>query len=1058
MKIKITIVFVLCSWVSTLLAQTSDKPLFDQYNLKPHMKHKLIDEQHTKPDGGSILLGRAYLSSGLQAKLLEPQTFWKENFAGNTIVEHNVEGDASKSNYFGIYNPTERLPILNEKTFIETPQTAWVQHYGSGLKHSYDYATKIAVDNAGYIYVTGTSTKLPFGTDYLTIKYSSAGDTIWTQRYDGSGEGDDIPIDIAVDGSGNVFITGVSKGLGTSDDYVTIKYDANGNHLWDAHYNGTENATDDVPTDLVIDDSGNVYVTGRSEDLMRNWNYATIKYDASGNQLWVARYGDQGNHVSGAIDLDDSGNVYVSGGGEGLVTIKYDTNGNQQWVAQHSGSSALKAELVVDGYSNVYVTGSSYNSVSSFDYVTIKYDVNGNQLWVASYNVPGIDEPTALDVDVSGNVYVTGYCYNEGSYDIATIKYDASGNQLWVARHSGGMFYHALAVDGSGNAYVTGFLDNAYVIIKYDTNGNQLWVGPWSRYSDISWKIDLALDDAGNVYVTGGSYTPVTNYDYATTKYDTNGNQIWAARYNGLGTSNDYPEALAIDGTGSVYVAGYSYGPGEVTDYATIKYDDGGNKLWVAKYNGPANDYDVATALAINATGNVYVTGGITVTAIDWDYTTIKYDPNGNQLWVARYNGLSSTNSYDKATSLAIDGSGNVYVTGYSSGSGTNYDYATIKYDASGNQLWVARYNCANFNDVPKDLVVDASGNVYVTGYSFGSEIESDYATIKYDASGNQLWVARYNGENFNDSPNDLAIDGLGNVYVTGESKGSGTDFDYATIKYDASGNQLWVARYNGPRGNESDYATALAVGESGNVYITGKSFGAAWVDYATIKYDASGNEIWVARYSSNLGSFSTDFAVALVLDGSSNVYVTGRSSGTGRYDFDYATIKYNASGNEMWIARYNVTKEHHGQWSTEFSGDWEVAKILAVDESGKVYIAARSGGNGWSVFTTIKYIQQPSSVNEIPPMPKEYSLEQNYPNPFNPSTVINFSLPKEANISLVIFDLLGREVAILVSEKLPAGTYTRQWNAEGLSSGVYFCRLQAGAEFVQTKKLLLLR
>jgi len=163
--------------------------------------------------------------------------------------------------------------------------------------------------------------------------------------------------------------------------------------------------------------------------------------------------------------------------------------------------------------------------------------------------------------------------------------------------------------------------------------------------------------------------------------------------------------------------------------------------------------------------------------------------------WVARYNGPD--NGEDRAQDIAVDGSGNVYVTGYSEGSGTGYDYATIKYNTTGKLLWAKRYNGpGNSSDWPWAIAVDGPGNVYVTGYSWGSGTEYDYATIKYNTNGKLLWAKRYNGPgNARDWAQAIAVDGSGNVYVTGRSEGSGTGIDYATIKYNTSGKQLWVKR-----------------------------------------------------------------------------------------------------------------------------------------------------------------------------------------------------------------------------------------------------------------------
>jgi sugar lactone lactonase YvrE len=339
----------------------------------------------------------------------------------------------------------------------------------------------------------------------------------------------------------------------------------------------------------------------------------------------------------------------------------------------------------------------------------------------------------------------------------------------------------------------------------------------------------------------------------------------WVARYNGPENGRDIATALAVDSAGNVYVTGSS---------GTIKYAPDGNETWVVSNNG-LGIYFGPSALEVDSAGNVYVIGFFYDSDNNNDYCTVKYDLNGNEMWVARYN--SSGIEQDDAKALSVDSAGNVYVTGFSQGGS-----ATVKYDPDGNELWVTRDNGLNANAI----VVDKDGNVYVTGSSSGSNGWNDYSTVKYDTDGQELWVARYNGlANFADWANDLAVDKDGNVYVTGGSDYSGSGGNYATVKYDPDGHELWVVRYNGPS-NKWEGATALEVDSAGNVYVTGSSWGrGTYEDYATVKYDPKGNEMWVARYKGS--DKSVDTSEALAVDNAGNVYVTGVSEG------DYTTVKY---------------------------------------------------------------------------------------------------------------------------------------------------------------------
>ena len=425
---------------------------------------------------------------------------------------------------------------------------------------------------------------------------------------------------------------------------------------------------------------------------------------------------------------------------------------------------------------------------------------------------------------------------------LAEVVVDTAWVRLYNGPGNDDDYAEAMTIDGSGNVCVTGISEEDYVTIKYYPDGDTAWVRRYSGPGVANWATAIAVDDSDNVYVTGVSWGDGTNRDYATIKYYPDGDTAWVRRYNGPASQRDEACAVALDYSGNVYIAGSSQGNGTDWDYATIKYDQNGNELWAKRYNGPGNSIDEALALAVDSSGNAYVTGHHATVGSYPDYfdcATIKYYPNGDTAWVRTYNGPG--NGYDLGSAIAVDDSGYVYVTGDGVGSGTADDYATMKYDSSGNELWVQRYDGpASAPDWPRSITVDDSGNVYVTGTSYGTATRSDYATIKYDPNGNELWVNRYDGPgSHHDGATAIAVDDFGNVYVTGYSEDGWTYDDYLTIKHYPNGDTVWSRRYDGP-GHYYDEACNIGVDGAGHVYVTGWIWGGEYSgahDYATIKY-----------------------------------------------------------------------------------------------------------------------------------------------------------------------------------------------------------------------------
>lgn len=398
---------------------------------------------------------------------------------------------------------------------------------------------------------------------------------------------------------------------------------------------------------LAVDAAGNIYVTGGSSG-----DYATVKYNSAGVQQWAVRFNAPGNNSDASVDIaaDDSGNVYVTGASylvasnSDFVTIKYNSAGVQQWAMRLSGpgnSPDLPSSIAVDGAGNVYVTGFTYGgSVSTQDYTTVKYNTAGVFQWSKVYNGTGsgTDYATSIAFDLSGNVFVTGYSKGSGTsdHDYATIKYSPSGAELWVRIYQ-----------GQGDAF-----DEAQ---------------------------SIAVDKFSNVYITGRSDGGMaTQYDYATIKYNSSGDSLWVKRYNGIESSSDYAKSVSVDSSGNVYVFGQSFSSISNYDFATVKYNSSGVFQWDRIYNGPGNGVENPLAMALDKNGNVYVTGSSSFTGQNYNYATIKYDSSGNEKWSDTYNGTASGS--DESFSIAADTKGNIYITGGSAGLGQAKDFVTIKY------------------------------------------------------------------------------------------------------------------------------------------------------------------------------------------------------------------------------------------------------------------------------------------------------------------------------------------------------------------------------------------
>ncbi len=432
---------------------------------------------------------------------------------------------------------------------------------------------------------------------------------------------------------------------------------------------------------------------------------------------------------------------------------------------------------------------------------------------------------------------------------LATVESRAQDVEDWFVRYDGPG--HSLdganrvVLDNAGNIYMAGGCNavdhsTAMCTIKCNSQGDTLWTAiyDWNVvYDDVI--EDMVVDEDLNVYVTGHGRDANDDYDFCTIKYNSIGDTLWLRHYNGPTDGWDYALSLGLDRWGNVYVGGWSWNDGN-EDFLVVKYSSTGDSLWTARFDGPDSNRDEATCMAVDADGNSYITGKTWYNGT-WDYCTVKITASGDTAWSVLYNGLG--NNTDEPHAIAVDASGNVCVTGYSFQNGAvNFDMLTIKYSPSGDSLWAARYDGPmNLSDNATDITVDDAGNVYVTGYDWhGASSQGgsgeDYCTIKYSPDGIERWVSHYSSGSCDDEAYAVAVDNEGNVYVTGRTFGAtGTYKDMGTVMYDSAGQELWSAWFNGEEDGE-DYATDIAVNEAGEIFVTGRSYS----DMCLVKYTPS--------------------------------------------------------------------------------------------------------------------------------------------------------------------------------------------------------------------------
>jgi hypothetical protein len=423
-----------------------------------------------------------------------------------------------------------------------------------------------------------------------TIALTANGQPIipnWVQTFRGPGTGESFATAIATDTNGNVFVTGASVATNGQPDYATIKYSSTGTSLWTNCYDGPSGSYD-RPVALKLDSKGNVFVTGASYGSPLGADFATIAYSNSGTPLWTNRYRGSwdGGEEAKALAVDSNDDVCVVGYSDSpyaYVVIKYSNDGVPLWtnflVGPTTTANASSA-IITDNNRNVLVTTAAANEAGHIRYLSAKYSSTGIPQWTNSYVGPGdyADKPTEITVDVNGNVFVTGISYGDGTgFDFATVAYSNTGTPLWTNRFNGdGNDWdgaRGIASDTNGIIFVAGYSPTVlggpahYATIAYSNSGLPLWTNIYSGGVGDDEPSGISVDQNGDVFVTGYSTGVGTSSDFATIKYSNTGLPLSTNRYNGPLNGADYAYAITADRTGNVFVTGLSD-----SGYATIKY------------------------------------------------------------------------------------------------------------------------------------------------------------------------------------------------------------------------------------------------------------------------------------------------------------------------------------------------------------------------------------------------------------------------------------------------------------------------------------------------------
>ena len=421
----------------------------------------------------------------------------------------------------------------------------------------------------------------------------------------------------------------------------------------------------------------------------------------------------------------------------------------------------------------------------------------------------------------------------------------------------------------------------------------------------------------------------------------------------------------------------------------------------------------------------------------DVDWYVVKTDSMGHLQWSRTFGGIYD----DRARAVTVTAEGDFVVAGWISGDTSRYeDFALIKIGADGDSIWGRTYG-GQSSDLASDVLQTEDGGFVIAGqtHSFGAG-GYDAWLLKTDADGDSVWSHTYGGRGW-DAAYSIAPTADGGFALAGETGSFGAGaYDMWLVRTDSIGDSLWSRTYGG---GSFDEARSMALASDGGFMLAGYtgSFGQGWENAWFVKTDSSGNMEWNRTFGNGLQVYALD--IVRLPDGG---YIAG-----GFYSNDVGNTPF-------WLLRINSNGD--SLWGRIW-GDTHADGINALERtSDGGYVLA--GLIGWRMDRTsgdavmMRTAPDPAVAEEHPYSPvKDYSIAM-FPNPFNSVCTIAFALPTTQQISLKVYDLLGREVSVLQQGWAEAGTHNVRFDAGNLPSGIYFYRLIAGSQSLSRKMVLL--